>query len=130
MKKMLLLEDDNLSIKLMKRIFRDDFEIFSCISAEEYYEKYRGNDFDIIIMDISLKGSKNGLELIKEIKEDPSYNCAPVLCLTAHAQTKVRLTALESGSDLFITKPVNTKMLKEAVEFILKSKQPEIKMKI
>jgi DNA-binding response OmpR family regulator len=130
MKKMLLIEDDNLSVNVMRRIFKDEFEMSVCDSSEEYYEKYSNNNFDIIIMDISLKGSKNGLELIKEIKEDLSYNGAPVLCLTAHAQTKMRITALESGSDLFMTKPVNTKTLKEAVEFILKSKQPVIKVKI
>lgn len=130
MKKMLLLEDDDLSVNVMRRIFRDAFEISVCDSAEYFYEKYRDNKFDIIIMDISLKGSKNGLELIKEIKKDPSYNGAPVLCLTAHAQNKTRLTALESGSGLFMTKPINNKILKEAVEFLLKSKPPETKMKI
>ena len=130
MKKMLLIEDDDLSVNVMRRIFRHDFEMFVCDSAEEFYEKYGNNNFDIIIMDISLKGSKNGLVLIKEIKEDTSYNGAPILCLTAHAQTKMRLTALESGSDLFMTKPINNKILKEAVEFLLKSKQSGIKRKI
>jgi DNA-binding response OmpR family regulator len=35
---------------------------------------------------------------------------------------KTRKTAIESGADLFITKPVSNKVLKEAVEFLLKSK--------
>ena len=119
---MLIVEDDDLSIKVMRRIFRTDFEIFICDSSEEYYEKYSNNIFDIIIMDISLKGTKNGFALIKEIKEVPSFTGTPILCLTAHAQTKMRQTAIESGSDLFITKPVSNKVLKEAVEFLLKSK--------
>ena len=122
MKKMLIVEDDDLSIKVMRRIFRADFEIFICDSSEEYYEKHSNNNFDIIIMDISLKGTKNGFALIKEIKEVPSFTGTPILCLTAHAQTKMRQTAIESGSDLFITKPVSNKVLKEAVEFLLKSK--------
>jgi len=122
MNKMLIVDDDNLTIKLIRRIFRNDFEILFCDSVEEFYEKYSNNYFDIIITDISLKGDKNGLDLIKEIKASPTYTGTPILCLTAHAQTKVRETALESGADLFITKPVSIKVLREAVEFLLKSK--------
>jgi len=70
---MLLVEDDDLSTKVMGRIFRNDFEIFNCDSANEFYEKHNNTNFDIIIMDVSLNGTKNGLELIKEIKELPLF---------------------------------------------------------
>ena len=121
MKMMLIVEDDDLSVDVIKRIFRNYFEIFYCDSAEEYHEEYSSNNYDIIIMDISLKGTKTGLELIKEIKKVPSYTGTPILCLTAHAQTRIRLTAIESGSDYFITKPVSNRVLRDAVEFLLKS---------
>ena len=118
---MLIIEDDNLTIDLMIRIFRNDYEILIYDSAEEFYEKYGNNNFDIIIMDISLKGDKNGLDLIKEIKASPSYTGTPILFLTAHAQPAIREKAIESGADLFITKPVSIKVLREAVKFLLKS---------
>jgi DNA-binding response OmpR family regulator len=119
---MLIVEDDDLTIDVMRRIFRDDFEIVNCDSAEEFYEKHSKNNFDIIIMDISLKGTKNGFELIKEIKASPSYTVTPILCLTAHAQAKRQQTAIESGADLFLIKPVSNRVLKESVELLLKSK--------
>lgn len=122
MKRMLVVEDDLLSQKVMGRIFKKDFEMDYCESVEEYYEKYSNTNYDIIMMDISLKGARNGLELIKEIKVDPSYTGTPILCLTAHAQLKMRQTAIESGFDLFITKPVATKVLREAVAFLLNQK--------
>ena len=115
MKKMLIVEDDILSQGVMRRIFRTDFEIDFCESVDEYYEKYSKTNYDVIIMDVALKGTKNGLELIKEIKAAPTFTGTPILCLTAHAQTKMRQTAMESGSDLFITKPVSNRVLKEAV---------------
>jgi len=124
---MLIVEDDDLSIKLMRRIFRADFEMFICDSAEEFYEKYSKNIFNIIIVDISLNGAKTGLELIKDLKEIPSFTGTPILCLTAHAQTKMRETAIASGADLLITKPVSNRVLKETVEFLLKSKQSKTK---
>ena len=130
MKKMLIVEDDDISRNLLKRIFKNDFEIDVCESADAYYEKHSGTNFDIIIMDISLKGSRNGLELIKEIKGAKSYTGTPILCLTAHAQTKTRQTAIESGTDLFLTKPVQNSVLKEAVESLVKSKRERDQLKI
>jgi len=120
MKKMLVVEDDILSQKVMKRIFQNDFEIDFCESAEEYYEKFSNKKYDIIVMDISLKGTKNGLELIKDIKEAPTYTGTPILCLTAHVQNKTRRAAIESGSDQFIAKPVSNQLLREAVASLIK----------
>ena len=116
---MLLVEDDDLSTKVMGRIFRNDFEIFNCDSANEFYEKHNNTNFDIIIMDVSLNGTKNGLELIKEIKELPLFNGTPILCFTAHAQDKMRQKAFESGADYFITKPISNKILIDTVNFLL-----------
>lgn len=122
MRKMLIVEDDDLSQNLMRRVFRTDFDVSICDSSKEYYEKYSHSIFDIIIMDVSLKGTKNGLELTKEIKSDPSYSGTPIICLTAHAQTMMRQTAIESGTDYFITKPISNKILKETVRSLLKSR--------
>ena len=119
---MLFVEDDDLSVKVIRRIFRTDFEIFFCDSAEEFYEKYSNNIFNIIIVDISINGTKTGLELIKEIKEIPSFTNTPILCLTAHVQTKIQQMAMQSGADYFVTRPVSNKLLREAVEFLLKPK--------
>ncbi len=122
MRKMLIVEDDDLSQNLMRRVFRSDFDVSICDSSEEYYEKFSHRIFDIIIMDVSIKGTKNGLELTKEIKSVPSYSGTPIICLTAHAQTSMRRTAIESGSDYFITKPITNKILKETVRSLLKSR--------
>ena len=123
MKKMLIVEDDDLSQKVLRRIFRDDFEMDFCDSVDEYYEKYSISNYDIIIMDISLKGAKTGLELIKEIKASSTFTGTPIICLTAHAQVRTQKAAIESGSDLFITKPVSNNVLKEAVFSLIKWNQ-------
>lgn len=116
---MLVVEDDELSQNLMRMVFRIGFEIEICESAKEYYEKFSDKIFDIIIMDISLKGQKNGLELTKEIKANTSYTGTPILCLTAHAQPQMRQTALDAGADGFMTKPVGNKAIREAVELLI-----------
>lgn len=119
MKKMLLVEDDDLSQGVMFRIFGNLFEIDVCESVEQYYEKFCNFYYDIIIMDISLKGKKDGFELTKEILSSPSYKGTPIICLTAHAHERTRRTAMEIGINLFLTKPIGNKELLEAVESVM-----------
>ncbi len=103
----------------MRTIFKAEFEIDVCESADEFYEKYNNSSYNIILMDISIRGDKHGLELTKEIKLLPLHAQTPIICLTAHAKKKTRKEAIESGSDLFITKPVSIQVLKEAVAFLV-----------
>lgn len=119
MKKMLIVENDLLSQNLLQRIFRSEFEINICNSGEDYYEAFSTTKFDIILMDVSLNGSMNGLELIKDIKGTNILKDTPILCLSAHAETRTRQAALEAGAEIFITKPVQNHVLREAVESLL-----------
>jgi CheY-like chemotaxis protein len=119
MKKMLIVEDDYLSVIVMQRLFRPHFEIFLADSAEKFFEIFNNNIFDIIIMDISLKGSKSGLDIIKEIKANEHYPGTPVLCLTAHAHKQIKQNAIEAGTDFFLTKPVSNIVLMEAVDSLV-----------
>jgi DNA-binding response OmpR family regulator len=112
---MLIVDDDRLSAKVMHRIFRNDFEIYHCDSAKEYYEKYCNISFATIIMDLAIQRSMNGYRLIKEIKSAQSKN-TPLLCLTKHTHSKIRQAAIKLESDYLISKPVSTKELKAAVK--------------
>lgn len=120
MKTMLVVEDDILSQDVMKRIFKKEFEIDVCDSAEEYYEKFANNVYSIIIMDVSLKGSKHGLELVKEMKMSELNQKTPIICLTAHTQSTMRQNALDAGCDMFMNKPVANSIIKEAVASLVK----------
>ena len=78
--------------------------------------------YDIIMMDISIRGDKNGLELTKELKSNPSTSGIPVLCYTAHAFNKDRINALEAGCDVYISKPAEVYSLLESLFELLKRK--------
>jgi len=120
MKKMLVVEDDELSQQTMFRIFRKVVEIDFCQSADEFSEKYSNTNYDIIILDMTLAGIKQNLELAKEIKQFPLHVRTPIICLTTQSQTKLRQTAIDSGTDLFLTKPIPNQVLREAVFSLIK----------
>lgn len=121
---MLIVEDDYLTRKVFGRLFKDEFEVDYCDSWEEYYKSYNQVMYDIIIMDVSIKGTKSGLELIHSIKSDLNKKQIPIICLTAHAFAKDRTNAMDSGADMFLTKPVMNETLIDAVK-LLSGKNPK-----
>jgi CheY-like chemotaxis protein len=112
---MLVVEDDLLSQRVFQKLFKEEFQVDFCDSGDEYYKEFNGEKYDIIIMDISLKGNKSGLELIREIKDLPEKRDTPIICLTAHAFAKDRTNAIESGADMFLAKPVMNETLLDVV---------------
>lgn len=119
---MLVVEDDLLSQRVFQKLFKEEFKVDFCDSGDEYYKEFNGEKYDIIIMDVSLKGSKSGLELIHEIKNMPGKRDTPIICLTAHAFAKDRTKAMESGADMFLAKPVMNETLLYEVNRLIKNK--------
>ncbi len=64
----------------------------------------RGNNPDLIIMDIQLPGA-DGLELTRRIKSmDDSI---PIIAYTSYAMAGDRARCMESGCDEYVSKPVD-----------------------
>jgi CheY-like chemotaxis protein len=119
---LLLVEDDHENQKVIKAILRKSYDVDICDSDITFYEKIEAKEYDIILMDISLRGSKDGLQLTTEIRKDPNHSHIPVVVLTAHAFQRDKDNAYNSGVDLFLTKPVQSKYLLESLKATLDRK--------
>jgi CheY-like chemotaxis protein len=124
--KILVTEDDFENQKFLEMFLRRSFDVQICDSAESFYSNIKKTKFDLIIMDISLRGNKNGLELTEDLKKMPGYENIPVVCLSAHAFKKDRENAFNAGVDVFLTKPVENKvLLNTLLELIKKNESNE-----
>lgn len=119
MKNILLVEDDLLSQQTMKELLKKKYTIDTCASADEFYSFYCSRLYDLIIMDISIKGGKDGLELTREIKIMPNFMNTPILCVTAHAFSTDRKKAYDAGVDFYFSKPVNFNVLNEKINELI-----------
>ncbi len=121
--KLLITEDDFENQKFLEMFLKRNFDVEICDSEQSFYESLKKKKFDVILMDISLRGNKNGLELTNELKKMPGYEKIPVVCLSAHAFKKDRDNAINAGVDVFLTKPVENKILMNTLlEVVSKSK--------
>lgn len=68
----------------------------------------------LVILDLMLP-NRNGLQILKDLKNDPGLKHIPVLILTAKGQTQDRATADQLGADAFITKPFSNREVLDCV---------------
>lgn len=119
--KMLLVDDNHINLKVlsayMKKIGRDYVAVVNGKLAVDAYIQ-QPEDFAGILMDISMP-VMDGLEasrLIREFERRSGRLSIPILVLTGLASDSTHQEALESGVDVFLTKPVRLKALSEAME--------------
>ena len=69
----------------------------------------------VIILDLKLP-RVNGLEVLKEIREDPKLKHLPVVILTSSREEKDIITGYALGTNAYVVKPVDFKAFALAVK--------------
>jgi CheY-like chemotaxis protein len=115
-KRLLIVEDDDLTLKFFQIYLGKFFEIACCKSAEEFYDKIDKQKYDLLIMDLSLRGSKDGLVLTRELRQMPNYEKTPVFAVTANALKRDEDAAYKAGVSKFLRKPIDNKVLLEEIK--------------
>jgi DNA-binding response OmpR family regulator len=117
MKKLLIIDDDNKLLELLKEYF--DKNNFECDTAElpsEGLKKISKNNYDLIILDVMLP-EMDGFEVCKQIRKQ---NDIPILMLTAKGETTDRIVGLEIGADDYVSKPFEPRELLARVNAIIR----------
>src|SRR5882762_1396024 len=119
MKKILIIDDHEIVRDGLKRIVNEQSEniIFGEASAApEALRLVVEQDWDIVVLDLSL-GGRNGLEVLKELKQiRPGL---PVLILSTHSEKQYARRAFKAGAAGYITKDSPRTELVKAVNKVM-----------
>ena len=74
-----------------------------------------GRRYDVVLMDVQMPGM-SGHEVTRRLRERYSCTQLPVIALTAAALVSERDTALAAGMNDFVTKPIETDRLRQALQ--------------
>jgi CheY-like chemotaxis protein len=126
MPKILLVEDDPDTRELVRLTLElDGHEVTEAASAEEGIVAARQDLPDLILMDLSLAGTFDGLEATRRLRADPSFDNTPIIALTAHALEGDRERSIAAGCDDHWTKPIiDLSLFKEMVSMTAAEGRP------
>ena len=76
------------------------------------------DNISVVLLDLYLPGA-DGLELLAELRSSPRYTNTPVMVITSSEAARHHVTALQTGADDFLVKPVSPAVLQERVRHVL-----------
>ncbi|BAY11997.1 hybrid histidine kinase/response regulator HrmK [Calothrix sp. NIES-2098] len=112
----LLVENDLNNAKLIQiYLERLDYNVTWAKNAAEMWEALENINPAVILMDVNLPDD-NGLNLVRQLRENQQYHMTPVIAQTAMAMQGDRETCLAAGVNEYISKPIDLPLLASLVE--------------
>jgi CheY-like chemotaxis protein len=116
--KVLIVDDELQIIELVSRVIRCKWTHFEVTQQNDWTEAVfsleRGSQFDLVITDLRIPGGREGLSVIKAVRENP--NPAKIILMSGDA-TEADLQ--EAMPDKFLPKPFPVGSLIAAIEELL-----------
>lgn len=98
MKKILIIEDEEIILKALRRLLeRNRYHVHTATTVEQAIEA-RPQSFDLILADLRLPGAQ-GTDII------PAAETVPVVIMTSHASVRSAVDAMRHGAMDYIAKP-------------------------
>ena len=112
--KVLVVDDEKLvRWSLEQKLSREGYTVETAASGEEALEHVRGNDFDLVLLDIRLPGM-DGVRTLREIKKlDPEIG---VIMLTADTGIANAVECMRLGAHNYLCKPFEFDEVRVALE--------------
>jgi DNA-binding response OmpR family regulator len=108
-KKILVVEDDQLVQKALKRIFEsEDYLVEVTPDGKSGLEAFRSSPPSAVVLDLRLPGMA-GNDVCREIKKEAPF--LPVIVLSAKTDVTDKVLLLELGADDYVTKPFSPREL-------------------
>jgi DNA-binding response OmpR family regulator len=114
--KLLIVEDDRLNQLAYRGFLSKIYDIKISGNVKEFNAALSEDTYDLFIIDLALNCEKDGIDLIKELRQMNKYKETPIIVATAFAFKKDREISLEAGANEFIVKPFDKKNLLEEIK--------------
>jgi len=113
--KILIADDHAIVREGLKQIVADTSDMVvagEAVDGQEVLEQVRKEDWDLVLLDISMPG-RGGIDILKELKiEKPKL---PVLVLSMYPEEQYAIRALKAGASGYLTKESAPEELIEAI---------------
>lgn len=118
MTKRILIVEDHADIRRLIRMTLEfeNYEIHEAVNADEGLQAVRQSRPDLLLLDIMMPGSMDGLDLCRLVKSDPTLGMPRVVLLTARGQSQDIEAGMKAGADAYLLKPFSPLKLIETID--------------
>ena len=121
----LVIEDEKEIRDLVRyNLERAGYRVAAVADGDQGLERLFAARPDLLVLDLMLPG-RNGLEILREVRGEPTTRELPVIVLTARSTEMDKLLGFEHGADDYLTKPFSPRELLARVEALLRRSRPD-----
>ncbi len=116
----IIADDVQMNRKILKAFLeKKGWRIFEASDGIEVLEILKqGHNIDVVFMDISMP-RMDGMEAVKQIKQNKKWQDIPIIAVTAHAMAEDRKRFLGAGMDGYVSKPIRPDQLFKEMNRVL-----------
>jgi sigma-B regulation protein RsbU (phosphoserine phosphatase) len=114
----LVVDDDAMSRRVLAQLLSAaGYNCRVCKDGSEALDAIRDRPPSVLLLDFDMPGP-NGAEVLRHLRADQDLAVAqiPAIMLTAHGSEQSEVSCLQAGADDFVTKPVNSAVLRARIE--------------
>lgn len=107
-----LIVDDSLTVRmdLMATLGTAGLASTACATVAEARDALAGGAFALIVLDVLLPDG-DGVDFLREIRENPATRATPVMLLSTEAEVADRVRGIATGADEYVGKPYEPSFL-------------------
>ncbi|MFA5035244.1 MAG: response regulator [Candidatus Margulisiibacteriota bacterium] len=118
--KVLVVDDEPDVVSLLEVLLTSyNYSVITASDGQLALEKARAERPDLLILDVMLP-KLDGYKVARMLKFDENFSKIPIIMLTAKVTDKDKETGIETGADIYLTKPFETDKLLAAIETVLR----------
>lgn len=115
-----LFVDDNIDTQLLFKSQMRDLKLLKiCSNFTEALPLLTKYNFDLIIVDVNLNDTYNGLDALKIIRQFDNYKSTPIIAVTAYAFEGDRQKFINFGFTDYIIKPIFREQVLKSLEMVI-----------
>lgn len=119
-----LVVDDMISMRLLVRDMLEEMGFSAFEEAEDgesALEVLRNQKIDLVVSDFNMC-PRTGLELLKEVKADPTLREIPFIMVTSESDAELARDAHRMGVSAFMKKPLHFNSFRDHVQTVVGAK--------
>ena len=121
--KQILIVEDNQDIAQYIAQHLTQANVLFARNGAEGLQKAKETVPDMIITDVMMPGTINGLQMCRDIRNDELLNHIPIIIISAKTTEEDRIEGLDAGADAYLVKPFNSEELLVRVRKLLERQQ-------